>query len=626
MFRQLAVTCGLWLVLSAGVVHAQAPDWGTWEAMLYDNNQGFVYTVNSANVGDRFQLPAPANAVEVIPRAVAVSRDGAQLAYMTYAAPRGNGVVSADPTDGTLAIYSRETGQLTAYPFRGIVQHALDYPAPPTVFSPDGTELALGYLQPDGWYIAILNLETQTYRRELLAAATTELAGAVRTYTLPVPVVFNYTGAVVEFVMVPAETIPTPDVLNSYAWNLATGAVLPTARATNLDFDLFPPTGETVQTVRSADFAANPAFTPHNHLLRAAAPPDLAAATAGGAVAETVPFYFTRQFNLFRPAFVADGTQVMFQANDTEGGVNWLTLPRAGGINFVTTPDDGSRLGIQDVAGTEYGALVLADSQLAAARFGVQTLGGLSVVHVDLRDPFTPLLEPVTSIDAPALAFIWARYERTGAAPAYPAWTAVTPDADPPTSPEAAPATLAVGATAEVFTTEGDPLNVRSAPGTGFSVVDELNAGAVVQLLEGPVEADGFLWWRVVTPRGVEGWTVQAADGVVTLLPTGAPTTGEAAPPPTPTAPPTLTLTPAPGEIFVGGQVVVQVAGLRLRAEPTTSAAVLGEYRPGAVLNVIGGPVEGEGFTWWQVQTPDVTATGWMVAAVGEDAALVAGP
>ncbi len=630
MIRQRATLFYLaFLLLMLPAVHAQEPDWGTWETMLYDRNQGFVYTLNSANDGDRFQLPAPETAVDSIPRQVAVSRDGTRLAYMTYDTPRGNGIISDDPVDGTLMIYNRETNQSNAYPFRGIIQHALDYPATPAVFDETGQQLALGYLQPDGWYIAVLDLETQSYRQEILSSQTVNLTGVPSTYAQPVPVVTHFGAGYIEFVMVPGETIPTPDVLNSYVWDLARGNVIPTTRTTNLSYDLFLPTGETVEAGRSESYPVNPAFAPHNNVLRVSAPLDLPALAVGGAGTRTTTFYTTRQFDLFRPSFVTDGTQVMFQANDTESGVNWLTLPREGGINFVTTPDEGSRLGIQDVAGTEYGALVVADSDLAAARFGVQQLSGVSVVHIDLRDPFAPVLEPVTSIEAATLDFIWTRYERTGEAPTYLPWEAAQTESEV-VSTQAAPATLTVGGQAEVFTTEGDDLNIRSAPGTGFEVVDEVASGDRVRLLEGPVEADGLRWWRVETPNGFVGWTVETADNVVTLLPIGAAETAETddvvAQPsaPTPTVP--VVDTPAPGEIFVGGQAVVQVAGLRLRQEPSTQTTVLAEYQTGTVVNVVGGPVEAEDFTWWQVQAVDSTITGWMVESLGNDTALATAP
>jgi hypothetical protein len=67
-----------------------------------------------------------------------------------------------------------------------------------------------------------------------------------------------------------------------------------------------------------------------------------------------------------------------------------------------------------------------------------------------------------------------------------------------------------------------------------------------VTLLEAARSADGFVWWRIRASNGVEGWVVQEADGIPTLIafgpgaPGGAP---GALPAPTP-------LSPADGSVF----------------------------------------------------------------------------
>jgi hypothetical protein len=62
----------------------------------------------------------------------------------------------------------------------------------------------------------------------------------------------------------------------------------------------------------------------------------------------------------------------------------------------------------------------------------------------------------------------------------------------------------------------GDRLNVRSAPGTGASVLRQLFTGEYVTLLDGPRQAGGFTWWKVRvedysdTPN--EGWVVEEQE------------------------------------------------------------------------------------------------------------------
>jgi uncharacterized protein YgiM (DUF1202 family) len=88
---------------------------------------------------------------------------------------------------------------------------------------------------------------------------------------------------------------------------------------------------------------------------------------------------------------------------------------------------------------------------------------------------------------------------------------AVSPEEVPTVTPLAG-GFLAVGRQATVNTTEGDSLNIRSGPGTGFDVVARLSAGTRVTLLEGPRDAGGFTWWRIRISTGLEGWAVQSVD------------------------------------------------------------------------------------------------------------------
>jgi dipeptidyl aminopeptidase/acylaminoacyl peptidase len=62
------------------------------------------------------------------------------------------------------------------------------------------------------------------------------------------------------------------------------------------------------------------------------------------------------------------------------------------------------------------------------------------------------------------------------------------------------------------ITESGDNLGLRDAPTLSGTVKKWLKQGAAIDVLEGPVEADEYLWWRV---RGVEG----GAEGWVNEIP-----------------------------------------------------------------------------------------------------------
>lgn len=96
---------------------------------------------------------------------------------------------------------------------------------------------------------------------------------------------------------------------------------------------------------------------------------------------------------------------------------------------------------------------------------------------------------------------------------------APTPTAPAPAAPQQPvgtprPEGLAIGAMAWVRKAGGKGLNRRSAPGLNSTVHDSLNIGTQVTLLEGPLTADGYTWWRIRASDGREGWV--AGEELVT--------------------------------------------------------------------------------------------------------------
>lgn len=98
-----------------------------------------------------------------------------------------------------------------------------------------------------------------------------------------------------------------------------------------------------------------------------------------------------------------------------------------------------------------------------------------------------------------------------------------TPSPTPtPTEPAPTPNQygLAVGIQARVFTTEGDKLRMRDAPGTQGQVVAILSKGTLLTIIGGPeTDKDGLTWWQVRTSDGEEGWCVEFVEGIQTLQP-----------------------------------------------------------------------------------------------------------
>lgn len=158
-----------------------------------------------------------------------------------------------------------------------------------------------------------------------------------------------------------------------------------------------------------------------------------------------------------------------------------------------------------------------------------------------------------------------------------------TPTPAPPT-PTPAPGQPQIGQKARIVARTG--VNIRQAPSTTAPRVGRYGAGVLVAVLEGPVEADGFRWWRVDDQQGVVGWVADGdasdrwLDGDV-----GAPR-------------------PVNRPVRLGDTVTVTVpAGivLAIRYEPNTSSLVERRVVAGTVLKISEGPVTAEGLRWWRV-------------------------
>jgi hypothetical protein len=72
---------------------------------------------------------------------------------------------------------------------------------------------------------------------------------------------------------------------------------------------------------------------------------------------------------------------------------------------------------------------------------------------------------------------------------------------EPPAFTEIAP-----GATVVVQGTLGNGLNLREQPSTYSKIVANLKEATTLTVLEGPREADGYVWWHLKTADGKDGW------------------------------------------------------------------------------------------------------------------------
>jgi len=171
--------------------------------------------------------------------------------------------------------------------------------------------------------------------------------------------------------------------------------------------------------------------------------------------------------------------------------------------------------------------------------------------------------------------------------PAPEATATFTPTPEPGTA-------LSIGQPARIAAPGG--LNMRANPGTGGSIVTYLSGSQVVDVIDGPSDADGYTWWKVDDRNGNQGWIAQGDDESEWL----SPRLGEAQP-----------VNRAPR---VGDRVVVTVeAGqlLSIRGLPGTDGPLITQIGSGAQFTVLAGPQSADGFVWYQIRSDDGRIEGW---------------
>ena len=73
----------------------------------------------------------------------------------------------------------------------------------------------------------------------------------------------------------------------------------------------------------------------------------------------------------------------------------------------------------------------------------------------------------------------------------------------------AVPAEIAIGVYVKVSDTGGNDLSFRDGAGTGYTRLKIVAEGSVLKVLDGPVEADGYVWWQLQdVSDGMAGWAV----------------------------------------------------------------------------------------------------------------------
>ncbi len=127
-------------------------------------------------------------------------------------------------------------------------------------------------------------------------------------------------------------------------------------------------------------------------------------------------------------------------------------------------------------------------------------------------------------------------------------------------------------------------LNTRARPDTGSSVRVTVSPGTTGKITGGPTQEGGYTWWKVQWETGVQGWSAGRY------------------------------LTPGTGGgsgSFSDGDRVASTTNLNTRHRPGLDSRVLKTMSPGAVGEIMNGPVRKDGYTWWGVHWLEDDLWGW---------------
>jgi hypothetical protein len=127
------------------------------------------------------------------------------------------------------------------------------------------------------------------------------------------------------------------------------------------------------------------------------------------------------------------------------------------------------------------------------------------------QPPPTPTLDLSPSTLPPSTSVPLPGEETETEAPPTPVMIQSTLVSLPSTSTPvpAVPQEIAIGVYVKVSGTGGGDLSFRAGPGTNYARLKIVAEGTVLKVLDGPSEADGYVWWQLQdVSDGTVGWGV----------------------------------------------------------------------------------------------------------------------
>jgi SH3-like domain-containing protein len=545
------------------------------EVMVYQEDSGVVtHLARDGSVIDSFTLSLGRG--DRWSPTVAVSTLGDLFAYTVAGSGTDRSILMlySRPLDSVLYGYTFD--EFSAYPGSEFYT-SLDFDVDRFAFNEDGSQFAIGagIASDNFWSVTVHDVATGavTMLRSSDAAASGVSGGSV-------PVVKYFRRNQVFFYMLFLGDGAAR--YQAYRWDLMTNSVVPTNLYSTYNTDTFAPTEELLMPYGdpSLPLSSNPDAFPFGQTN--------AIAVYDPELEDLTTLYHDAETSFSDARFVQNGERVLARTYAADSTRYDLLLMRDGTLiaDLPLAAEPG------DLRGTNDGLVYLAaNSTLDTTElFYFETRAGF-----DAASPGVVLWSTSGTYNS---RIAWVNQSSGSMPPGSGPMGSVTGGAGTPV--------LSVGGEAIINTTEGDQLNIRSGPGTSFSVITRANNGTRVSILEGPSSSGGLTWWRVRLPDGTEGWAVEVADGVQALVPVsgGGGTTGGSS-----TA------------LRVGGRAEVVTDALNVRSSPSRSASVAEILARGAVVEVIEGPRSADGLTWWRIRSAS-GMDGWAVESFDGNPAL----
>jgi hypothetical protein len=443
--------------------------------------------------------------------AIAVSNSGRWMA----------GLMQTPESTNLLIIYDMVSQKITATYAPPQSSYALGFSlSREQIFNEDETALAFGYHTLDGesnirnWHIVILRLSDGKMLRELNSQDDYVQNLDFKTTIIPTVAIFHYRRNEISFTIDVTESSGSGGQIYAFIWNTITGEIREDIAHMTLFADTFVPTGEVVTPLRDTRFKDSE----YNNTLQIFDP----------ITQSRYPFY-AADLNFSFPMFVQNGERILIK-NVREGSFD--LIDRNG--TSVSNLQFSSKIWVADVAQTPQGFIYMpyirAIDHMGVnipALYSVDTRNGLSFGKILWQMKVSEYNESVGNYNFPLdIAWVhsdepvgpfkpWAQLAEPVCAPTPPpSNVTITPTLIPTPPP-----LFHAGQTVRVQTIDGEILNLRAEPTRKSEIVVYIEDDTHLELLEGPVEAEGFSWWRVRLPDGLEGWVVENDGELQTLMP-----------------------------------------------------------------------------------------------------------